>query len=126
MQGFRSRAGVDAALPTICPKRSSEVIVGENAQLRPARRAKRRGGRRRSSPAPAPVPSLLKAYGRYVVMGSIIIATVRITAQATPKITNSLPPNFSQVVYSTLASARPPMMAPEVGVNRFTRPLPAE
>ena len=27
--------------------------------------------------------------------------------------------------YSTFASANPPMMAPLVGVNRFTKPLPA-
>ena len=34
--------------------------------------------------------------------------------------------NFSQVLYCTRASARPPMMAPLVGVNRFTRPLPPQ
>ena len=45
--------------------------------------------------------------------------------QATPSTMNSLAPNFSHVEYSTFASARPPMMAPLVGVNRFTRPLPA-
>ena len=54
-----------------------------------------------------------------------IIATVRIMAQTTPRMMNSLPPNLSQVEYSILANAKPPMMAPLVGVNRFTRPLPA-
>ena len=54
------------------------------------------------------------------------MATVRIAMQTTPKTMNSFAPNFSQVEYSTFARARPPMMAPEVGVNRFTRPLPAE
>ncbi len=62
----------------------------------------------------------------HAVGGMTIIAMVSMTMQTTPRTTNSLAPNFSQVVYSTLAKARPPMMAPEVGVNRFTRPLPAE
>ena len=30
------------------------------------------------------------------------------------------------VVHSTLAIDKPPMIAPDVGVNRFTKPLPAE
>ena len=34
--------------------------------------------------------------------------------------------HFTQVVHSTLAKARPPMIAPDVGVNRLTKPLPAE
>ena len=38
----------------------------------------------------------------------------------------SLRANLSQVVHSILARARPPMMAPEVGVNRFTTPMAAE
>ena len=46
--------------------------------------------------------------------------------QTMPRTTNSFAPNLSQVEYSILARAKPPMMAPEVGVNRFTRPLPAE
>ena len=33
--------------------------------------------------------------------------------------------NLIQVEYSTLAIARPPMIAPHVGVKRLTRPLPA-
>lgn len=62
----------------------------------------------------------------YTVIGMKSMATVRMMAQTTPRITNSLPPNFNHVVYSTLARAKPPMMAPEVGVKRFTKPLPAE
>ncbi len=54
-----------------------------------------------------------------------IIATVRMTAQTTPRMINSLPPNLSHVEYSIFAKAKPPIMAPLVGVNRFTRPLPA-
>ena len=38
----------------------------------------------------------------------------------------SLRANLSQVVHSILARARPPMMAPEVGVKRFTTPMAAE
>ena len=38
----------------------------------------------------------------------------------------SLRANLSQVVHSILARARPPMMAPEVGVNRFTTPMAEE
>ena len=34
--------------------------------------------------------------------------------------------HLTQVVHSTLANAKPPMIAPDVGVNRLTRPLPAE
>lgn len=65
------------------------------------------------------VNSVLKHYHK------ISIAAVRITMQTTPRMMNSFAPNFNHVEYSTFASARPPMMAPLVGVNRFTRPLPA-
>ena len=44
-------------------------------------------------------------------------------AQTTESETMSLRANLSQVVHSILARARPPMMAPEVGVNRFTTPF---
>lgn len=53
------------------------------------------------------------------------MAIVKMTKHTTPKIKNSFQPNFNQVVYSTFANAKPPIIAPDVGVNRFTKPLPA-
>ena len=50
---------------------------------------------------------------------------VRITILTSPKIMISFRTNLSHVEYSTLANAKPPMIAPQVGVNRLTRPLPA-
>lgn len=48
------------------------------------------------------------------------------TMQTMPSTKNNFAMNFTQVVYSTLAKAKPPMMAPQEGFSRFTSPLPAE
>ena len=49
-----------------------------------------------------------------------------VTAETIESTTMSFIANLSQVVHSIRASARPPMMAPEVGVNRFTTPMALE
>ena len=51
--------------------------------------------------------------------------TVSTTATKTPMITRSFAAHLSHVSYGMRASARPPIMKPQVGVNRFTRPLAA-
>ena len=61
----------------------------------------------------------------YPVAGTSIMASVRRTTHTAPNRAKSFAPNLSHVEYSTFASASPPIMAPLVGVNRFTKPLPA-
>ena len=45
--------------------------------------------------------------------------------QATPMITINFQDHLTQVEYWTLARAKPPMIAPQVGVIKFTKPLAA-
>ena len=51
------------------------------------------------------------------------IATVTITKQMTANIASSFPTHLSHVPYCTWATAKPPIIAPQVGVNRFTKPF---
>lgn len=53
------------------------------------------------------------------------MATVRMTTQINANATSNGAANLTHVDHSTFANARPPMMAAHVGVNMFTKPLPA-
>ena len=54
-----------------------------------------------------------------------IIDTVSIIIAAIAKTATTLIAHLNQVEYSTLARASPPIIAPQVGVIRFTSPLAA-
>ena len=58
--------------------------------------------------------------------GMATIAMERMTMQATEIAMTILSANLTQVPYSMRDRARPPMIAPEVGVIRFTTPHAAE
>ena len=55
----------------------------------------------------------------------ITIAIVKITQLTTAIVRMIFAENLSHVEYSIFAISKPPMIAPQVGVNKFTNPFPA-
>ena len=71
--------------------------------------------------------SLLKEKRKldFLLFYKIDIAIVRIIIFTTAINNITFPTHFNHVVYCTLASSNPPMIAPQVGVNRFTNQFAA-
>ena len=62
---------------------------------------------------------------RPIISYRITIASVRIIIDARAIVKITFRDHLNQVEYSTPARARPPIMAPHVGVIRFTKPFDA-